>query len=86
MDLKCKAARMQKNPPANEEHTGDLFSVPELGRSRGVGKSNILQNTCLENSKDRWTLWATALGCQRLEHNWALSAHTCTFKLKRSST
>ena len=43
MDLKCKAARMQKNPPANEEHTGDMGSIPELGRSPGVGKSNILQ-------------------------------------------
>ena len=56
MDLKCKAARMQKNPPANEEHTGDMGSIPELGRSPGVGKSNILQNSCLENSMDRGTL------------------------------
>ena len=86
MDLICKAARMQKIPPANAEHTGDMGSIPELGRSPGVGKSNILQNSCLENSMDRGTLWATALVWQRLEHNWALSAHTCTFKLKRSST
>ena len=43
MDLKCKATRMRKNPPANTEHTGDMGSIPELGRSPGVGKSNILQ-------------------------------------------
>ena len=43
MDLICKAARMQKIPPANAEHTGDMGSIPELGRSPGVGKSNILQ-------------------------------------------
>ena len=56
MDLKCKAARIQNNPPANEEHTGDIGSIPELVRSPGVGKSNILQNSCLENSMDRGTL------------------------------
>ena len=43
MDLKCKATRMHKNPPADTEHTGDMGSIPELGRSPGVGKSNILQ-------------------------------------------
>ena len=56
MDLKCKATRMHKNPPADTEHTGDMGSIPELGRSPGVGKSNILQNFCLENSMDRGTL------------------------------
>ena len=34
---------MQKIPPANDEHTGHMGSIPELGRSPGVGKSNILQ-------------------------------------------
>ena len=47
---------MQKNSPANAEYTGDMGSIPELGRSPGVGKSNLLQNSSLENSTDRGAL------------------------------
>ena len=32
---------------------GDLGSIPELGRSPGVGNGNPLQYSCLENSTDR---------------------------------
>ena len=41
---------MVKNPPANAGDTGDIDSIPELGRAPGVGNDNPLQYSCLENS------------------------------------
>ena len=38
--------------------TGDLGSIPGLGRSPEEGNSNLLQYTCLENSMDRGA-WQT---------------------------
>ena len=38
-----------KNLPANARYAG---SIPELVRSPGVGNSNPLQYSCLENSMD----------------------------------
>ena len=34
-------------------NAGDMGSVPRLGRFPGVGNSNPLQYSCLENSVDR---------------------------------
>ena len=48
-----------KNLPAN---AGDLLSIPGLGRSPGGENSNPLQYSCLENSIDRRTWWATVRG------------------------
>ena len=39
-----------KNPPAD---TGDVGSLPGLGRSPGEGDGNSLQYSCLENPMDR---------------------------------
>ena len=39
-----------KNPPAN---AGDSGLIPGSGRSAGVGNSNPLQYSCLENPIDR---------------------------------
>jgi len=39
--------------PANVGDAGDAGSIPGLGRSPEVGKSNPLQYSCLENSMDR---------------------------------
>ena len=41
---------MVKNLPAN---AGDVGLISELGRSPGKGNGNLLQYSCLENSKDR---------------------------------
>ena len=41
---------MVKYPPAN---AGDAGSIPELGRSPGVGNGNPLQYSCLDNPMDR---------------------------------
>ena len=42
--------------------TGDLGSVPWLGRSPGGGHGNALQCSCLENSMDRGT-WLGYSSC-----------------------
>ena len=34
-------------------NTGDLGSIPGLGRSPGEGNGNLLQYSCLENPMDR---------------------------------
>ena len=43
-------------------NTGDLGSIPGLGRSPREGNSNPLQYSCLENSMDRGAWWATGHG------------------------
>ena len=48
-----------KNPPANAGDTWDSGSISELGRSPGGGNSNPFQYSCLENSTDRGSWWAT---------------------------
>ena len=49
-------AQTVKNPPAN---SGDLGSIPGLGRSPGGGHGNTLQRSCLENPVDRGAWRAT---------------------------
>ena len=51
-----------KNLPANAGDTRDSGSVPESGRSPGVGNGNPLQYTCLENPMDRGAWQATVYG------------------------
>ena len=48
-----------ENPAANAEDTGEMGSIPRLGRSTGVVNDNPLQYSCLENSMDRSLWWAT---------------------------
>ena len=44
--------------PTNAGDTGDMGSIPGLGRSPGGGHGNPLQYFCLENSMDSGT-WET---------------------------
>ena len=53
---------MAKNTPANAGDTGDMHSVPGSERSPGIGNGNPLQYSCMENSMDRGTWWATVHG------------------------
>ena len=53
---------MVKNPPANTGDVGDAGSIPESGRSLGVGNGNPLQYSCLGNPMDRGVWWATVHG------------------------
>ena len=50
---------MVKNPPANAGIAGLILG---LGRYPGIGNSNPLQYSCLENSMDREVCWDTVCG------------------------
>ena len=51
--------------PTNAEDTGDMGSIPGLGRSPGGGHGNPFQYSCLENSMDRGTWQTTVYGVAR---------------------
>ena len=53
-----------RNLPAN---VGDMGSIPDSGRSPGVGNGNPLQCSCLGNPMDRGTWWATIYGVTRVK-------------------
>ena len=55
---------MVKNPPAN---TGEMGSVPDLGRSPGEGNDNSFQYSFLGNPIERGAWWATVHGSQKSE-------------------
>ena len=61
-----------KNPPAN---AGDAGSIPESGRSPGVGNSNPLQYSCLDNLMDREAWQATVHGVTKSQTPQQLSLH-----------
>ena len=65
--------RVAKNPPAN---TGDVGSIPGLGRSPGTGNGNPLLYSCLENQMDRGAWWATVHRVAKSRTR--LSSHTHT--------
>ena len=53
-------------------NTGDLGSIPGLGRSPGEGNGNPLQYACLGNPMDRRAWWATVHGShKRVRHGLA---------------
>ena len=47
------------------EKLRDAASIPGLGRSPGGEHDNLLQYSCLENSKDRGAWWATVQGVSK---------------------
>ena len=49
-------------------NSGDLASIPGLGRSPGVGHGNPFQYSCLENSMDGGA-WLQSMGLQRVRHD-----------------
>ena len=59
---------MVKKLPAN---TGDLGSIPGLGRSPREGNGNPLQYSCLESSMGRVAWWAIVHGVTRVKHDLA---------------
>ena len=50
---------MLKNLPADAGDTGDVGSIPGLGRFLGEGNGTSLSYSCLENSTGRGSWWAT---------------------------
>ena len=51
-----------KNLTTNAGDTGDVGTIPGLGRSSGGRNGNSLQNSCLENPMDRGACQATVRG------------------------
>ena len=51
-----------KKVPANVGDTRDVGSIPGLGRYPEEGNGNLIQYSCLENSKDRGDWQATVQG------------------------
>jgi len=59
-----------KNLPANAGDARDTGSIPESGRSPGVGNGNPLQYSCLENPMDRGEPGGLQfVGSQRVRHD-----------------
>ena len=64
--------------PANAGDTGDMGSIPGLGRSPGEGNGNPLQYSCLENPMDGGA-WATVYGIAKSQTWLSDFAFTFTF-------
>ena len=54
-----------KDLPASVGDTGDVGSIPELGRSPGGGNGNSLQYSCLVNPMDREPGQLQSMGLQK---------------------
>ena len=48
-----------RNPSSSAGDARDADSIPELGRSHGVGNGNPFQNSCLKNPMDRGSWQST---------------------------
>ena len=78
-------ALVVKNPPANAADARDMGLIPGLGRSLGGGNGNPLQDSCLENPKDRGAGGIQSMGPQRVGHD-CNRAHTHAWVLKYRNT
>ena len=64
-----------KESAYNARESGDMGSIPVLGRSLEEENGNSLQHTCLENSMDRGASQATVQEVPELYMNEQLSMH-----------
>ena len=60
-------ALVVKNPPTSSGNIRDAGSIPGLERSPGGKHGNPLHYSCLENTMDRGTWWATAHSVTELD-------------------
>ena len=70
---------MVKNSPASTGDTGDVGSIPGLGRYPEVENGNPFQYSCLENSIDRGAWQVPVHGVKKSQTQ--LSMHACTFSV-----
>ena len=67
-----KRKKKKKNLPSNAGDTGDSGSIPNSGRSPGVGNGNPLgptQYSCLENPTDKISGGLQSMGLQKVGHD-----------------
>ena len=67
-----------KNLPASGGDAGDASLISQSGRSPGVGNGNMLQYSCLENSRDRLFSWAIVHGVAKNQTRLNTHTHTHT--------
>ena len=60
-----QGALVVKSLAARARDIRDMGLIPGLGRSPGEGNGYPLQHSCLENSMDRGTWWATVHGVSK---------------------
>ena len=85
-----QVALVVKNPLINAGNIRNISLIPRSGRSPGGGHGNSLQYSCLGNSLDRETWWATVHGVAKshkglgthdfadfLAHFWCSWVYTC---------
>ena len=60
------AGSVVKNPPANAR---DMGSIPDPGRSPGVGNGNTFQYLCLGNPMTKKPGGQQSMGSQRVRHD-----------------
>ena len=53
-----------KNPPADAGDARDLGLIPGWGRAPGEGNGNLLQYSCLENSRQQSLTGLQSVGLQ----------------------
>ena len=70
-------APMVKNLPDKAGDLRDKGLIPKLGRSPGIGNSNPLKYSYLENSMDREAWQLQSMGWQRVGHDWARMHTRC---------
>ena len=72
-------AQWVKNLPAKARDTGDVGSIPRLGRSPGGGNGSPLQYSCLKNAMDRRAWWATVQSRKKSD----MTEHRHTYKINK---
>ena len=71
----CPGGSVVRYLPANAGNTGDVGSIPELGRSPGGGNGNSFLYSCLKNPMYGRAWQATVHGGPTVEHD-LLTEHT----------
>ena len=65
IDLKRSyVAQVVNNPPANAGDARDVGSIPGSGRSPEVRSGNLLQYSCLKNSRQKSLTGYSLWGCK----------------------
>ena len=76
---------MVKNLPSSAGNSRDMGSIPESGRSSGIGNGNLLQYSCLGNPMDRRIWQATVHGVTKSQTQWSMHTYTVLLSFRLGS-